>query len=85
LLDAAVLPQSHRPRRLTAEIAAHSDALRIDRPRELTAESSAAVVRERADQLTTGSDKHLQCRCCTGARRLNPQSALGAVVFGTRD
>jgi hypothetical protein len=42
--NAAVLPQSHRARRLTAEIAAHGDALWIDRPRELTAVSSAAIV-----------------------------------------
>jgi hypothetical protein len=42
--NAAELSQSHRARGLTAEIAAHSDALRIDRPPELTAISSAAIV-----------------------------------------
>ena len=60
--NAAALSQSHRARGLTAEVAAHGDALRIDRPRELTAISSAALVRKRADQLATGSNKHLQGR-----------------------
>jgi hypothetical protein len=60
--NAAALSQSHCARGLTAEVAAHGDALRIDRPRELTAISSAALVRKRADQLATGSNKHLQGR-----------------------
>ena len=32
--NAAALSQSHCARGLTAEVAAHGDALRIDRPRE---------------------------------------------------
>ena len=60
--NAAALSQSHCARGLTAEVAAHGNALRIDRPRELTAISSAALVRKRADQLATGSNKHLQGR-----------------------
>jgi hypothetical protein len=83
--NAAELSQSHRARRLTAEIAAHGDALRIDRPRELTAVSSAAIVGKRSDELAAGSDKCLQRRVCTRARRLNSQSAVAAVVFGPRD
>ena len=83
--NAAELSQSHRARRLTAEIAAHRDALRIDRPRELTAVSSAAIVGKRSDELAAGSDKCLHRRVCTRARRLNSQSAVAAVVFGLRD
>ena len=60
--NAAALSQSHCARGLTAEVAAHGDALRIDRPRELTAISSAALVRKGADQLATGSNKRLQGR-----------------------
>ena len=82
---ATALSQSHCARGLTAEVAAHGDALRIDRPRELTAVSSAALVRKRADQLVTRSDKHLQGRVRISARRLNSQSALRAVVFGSRN
>ena len=59
---ATALSQSHCARGLTAEVAVHGDALRIDRPRELTAVSSAALVRKRANQLSSGSDKHLQGR-----------------------
>jgi len=60
--NATALSQSHCAGSLTAEVAAHGYALRIDRPRELTAISSAALVRKRADQLSIGSDKHLQGR-----------------------
>jgi hypothetical protein len=70
---------------LTAEIAPDGDVLRIDWPGELTAESSTAIVRKRSDQLITGSDKHLQDRCCIRARRLNAQSAIAGLVFGSRD
>jgi hypothetical protein len=58
-----LLPDGHRTRRFPAEIAAHRDALRINGPRELTAESSTAIVRKRADQLIGGSMKYAQCRC----------------------
>ena len=83
--NAAELSQSHRARRLTAKIAPHRDALRIDGQRELSTESSAAVVRKRADQLITRRDEHLQGRVCTRAGRLNPQSAVACLVFGSRD
>ena len=43
-VEAALLPRSYRARGLAAEIAAHGDALGINRPGELTAESSAAQV-----------------------------------------
>jgi len=65
------LSRSHRARGLTTEIAAHGDALRVHWPRELTAVSSAAFVRKRADQLIAGRDKRLQGRVCPRARRLN--------------
>jgi len=42
--NAAELSQSYCARGLTAEVAAHGDTLRIHRPRELTAVSSAAIV-----------------------------------------
>jgi hypothetical protein len=59
----AVSSRSHRARGLTAEVAAHGNALRIAWPGELTAVPSAAIVRKRADQLISGRDKHPQCRC----------------------
>jgi hypothetical protein len=57
------LPRSHRACGLTTEIAAHRDVLWIDRPGELTAVSSAAIIGKRADQLISGRDKHPQ-GCC---------------------
>ena len=42
--NAAELSQSYCARGLTAEVAADGNAMRIDRPRELTAVSSAAIV-----------------------------------------
>jgi len=79
------LPRSYRTRGLTAKIAAHCDVLWIDRPAELTAISSAAIVGKRADQLITGRDKRLQACVSTRARRLNAQPVLTAVVFSSRD
>ena len=67
------LPRSHRTRGLTTEIAAHGDVLWIDGPVELTAVSSAAIIRKCADQLITGRDKHLQGRClhaCSSPQRV---------------
>jgi hypothetical protein len=79
------LSRIHRTRGLTAEIAPHRDALRIDRPRELTSVSSTAVIRQRADQLIGGSVKYPQCRCRTGARRFNSKSSVTRIVFGSRN
>jgi hypothetical protein len=42
---------------LTAEIAPNGDVLWINGPVELTAISSAAIIRKRADQLIAGSNK----------------------------
>src|SRR5262245_24927249 len=52
------LSRSYRTRGLTTETAAHGDALWIGGPVELTAVSSTAVVRKRADQLISRGDKH---------------------------
>lgn len=76
---------SHRTCGLSAEVALHGDALRIDRPRELTAESSGAIVRKSSDQLIGGSNKNLQGRVCTRACRLKTQSAIAGLVFGSRN
>ena len=65
------LPRSYRAGGLTAEIASDGDVLWIDGPIELTAVSSAAIIRKYADQLITGRNKSLQGRVCTRARRLN--------------
>src|SRR5262249_49584440 len=63
----------------------NGDVLWIDGPGEFTAESSTAIVGQRADQLITGRDKRLQRCVCTRTRRLNAQSALPAVVFSSRN
>lgn len=79
------LSRSYRTRRLAAEVAPDGDVLWINRPGELTAESSTAAIRKCADQLITGGDKHLQGRCCIRARRINAQSAVVCLVFGSCD
>jgi len=83
LLKRTVL--SHHDRGASSTAASHIDVLRINRPRELSAEPSAALVRKRADQLATVSDKHLQGRARVCARRLNSKSAVACVVCGSRD
>ena len=50
------------PRRLSAEIAANRDALRIRRVTELTAVFSAAVVRQSSDARAARRDEDLQRR-----------------------
>ena len=80
-----MLPDSYCSRGLTTKIAAHGDALRIDRPGELTSIPPAALIRKRANQLIVESDKRLQRRICTRARRLNSKSAIARLVFRQRD
>ena len=59
--------------------------MRIDRPAELTAVLSAAVVRERAHELAGRGNKELQRYICARAGGFDAKSSFRRVVFGACD
>ncbi|MDV6343151.1 hypothetical protein [Nitrosomonas sp. Is37] len=77
--------QSYSARCLSPKAATNGNALRIRRPRKLTAVLATADVRQRPDQRASRGHVTLEHGTAVGACSIHAQLYLGGGVFGALD